>query len=160
MNSLTCSLKKALAWTLLYLPVIFGYAYTAALLVIAGLVVIGHASPTLHTLLIAGLWGYGALAVINLYVMTVFGFRHCCIGLNSFWVHVGHSKLKVAADALWSPLWPLGWHGMIRGLLGWDMDWLTISLEPTVYLLSTLRRGHRVDHVDLVSGTTETSYYK
>jgi hypothetical protein len=162
MNRLVIGPLRALSWLLCFLPVVFACAYTALLLTLSGLTLAGQSSPALHTTLIAGLWGYAALAVINFYVVTVFGFCNCCIGLETFPHHLRHdsSPLQYLIDLAWSVVWPANWYLMLRGLVEWGVDWIGIALEPTVYWINTHRQGHRADVINFDAGVQETIFYK
>jgi hypothetical protein len=155
---------QAIAWLWCYFPALFGYAYAASLLALGGFVLFGDASPAARTTLVAGLWGYAALGILNFYVVTVFTYYVSeCYDDQTFRAHLRHTTFKRHRfEALMSLAWPLNWHLSIFEWVrlarseGYKNSWVGFALSPSFYWLGSLcfrswdrrREGRQVETVE------------
>jgi hypothetical protein len=137
------ALLNTIGWTLLYLPAVIGYTYSAALLCLVGATAFMHGMG--FTALIIMLIGYALLIVPTFWMLTIFEFRHCCIGMKSFRSHMAepNGTKGVLLNLACSLVWPLAWHGFADSMLGWRMTWFETMIEPTAYRIGTIKSGRR-----------------
>ncbi|HSI20217.1 MAG TPA: hypothetical protein VLA04_00700 [Verrucomicrobiae bacterium] len=134
-----------LALALLTFPKWIGYVYLTVTAVLGVAAVAGATTPLWGNVLFWLLCAYPCLALVTFVVMTVFTFRHCCIGMSSFKGHLKHAGKRHVDNLKVAALWPQGWYTTVKWAENWGMDWTGVLIEPFSYLLSTLRHGHRVE---------------
>lgn len=103
---------------------------------------------------------YFGFAIVTIFCMTTFSFLHCCAGLNTFKGHIMHYGKQHMENVIIGLLWPVSWWMVHRNISGWGLSWMDVVFGTLEFWFVTVRRGVRVDFINMQSGESETSFSK